>query len=155
VGRTLAGQGEASQLAHFEPEHLEVLMACLPDPGVDLDDEWLAVFEKVKAYVFVALVDPALHHGATDVVRRFWLSRPQAAALRAIEASKKTLLQTLRINYGDTGHTRVHEAALLAFLREMRDHGGAIAEMLQAVVDQFREAHNVEFQRSSLDALFE
>jgi len=155
VARTLAGQGEASQLAHFEPEHLEVLMACLPDPDVDLDDEWLAVFEKVKAYVFVALVDPALHHGATDVVRRFWLCRPQGTALRAIEASKKTLLQTLRINYSDTGHTRVHENDLLDFLREMRDAGGAIAEMLQAVVDQFREAHNVEFQRSSLDALFE
>uniref|UniRef100_A0A7S4R532 Uncharacterized protein n=1 Tax=Alexandrium monilatum TaxID=311494 RepID=A0A7S4R532_9DINO len=155
VARTLAGQGEASQLAHFEPEHLEVLMGCLPEPDADLDEDWLAVFEKVKAYVFVALVDPALHHGATDVVRRFWLCRPQGAALRAIEASKKTLLQTLRINYGDTGHTRVHESDLLDFLREMRDAGGAIAEMLQAVVDQFRESHNVEFQRSSLENLFE
>jgi len=130
-------------------------MASLPDTDVDLDDEWLEVFEKVKAYVFVALVDPALHHGATDVVRRFWLCRPQSAGLKAIEASKRTLLQTLRINYGDTGHTRVHESELLDFLREMRDAGGAIADMLQSVVDQFREAHNVEFQRSSLDMLFE
>jgi len=155
VARTLASHGEASQLAHFEPEHLQVLTACLPDTDVDLDDDWLAVFEKVKAYVFVAIVDPALHHGATDVVRRFWLCRPQSSALKAIEASKKTLLQTLRINYIDTGHTRVHEDELLDFLREMRDVGGAIAQMLQSAVDQFRETHNVEFQRSSLDALFE
>jgi len=155
VARTLAEHCEAAQLAHFEPEHLEVLTSCLPEPGVDLDDEWLAVFEKVKAYVFVALIDPALHHGATEVVRRFWLCRPQTTALKAIEASKKTLMQTLRINYSDTGHTRVDESDLLSLLREMRDAGGAIAAMLQNVVDQFREAHNVEFQRSSLDTLFE
>jgi len=155
IARTLASAGEDSALAHFEPEHLEILMACLPEPDVDFDDEWLTVFEKVKAYVFVALVDPALHHGATDVVRRFWLCRPQSAALKAIEASKKTLLQTLRINYSDTGHARVHESELLEFLREMRDAPGAIASMLQAVVDQFRESHNAEFQRSSLDTLFE
>uniref|UniRef100_A0A7S2LSN7 Calponin-homology (CH) domain-containing protein n=1 Tax=Zooxanthella nutricula TaxID=1333877 RepID=A0A7S2LSN7_9DINO len=155
LARTLAAQAEASRLEHFEPEHLEVLTACLPEPDVDLGEEWLSVFEKVKAYVFVALIDPALHHGAREVVRRFWLCRPQNTALRAIEASKKTLLQTLRINYSDSVHTRVREADLLELLQEMRDSGGAIAAMLQSVVDQFREAHNVEFQRSRLDALFE
>jgi hypothetical protein len=158
VARTLADQGEALQLDHFEPEHLQVLAACLPDPDQDLNEEWLTVFEKVKAYIFVALVDPALHQGATEVVKRFWLSRPQNTALRAIEASKKTLLQTLRISclrYNDTRRSYVSEEELLDFLREMRDAGGAIAQMLQSVVDQFREAHNAEFQRSSLGILFE
>jgi len=155
VARTLAEQAEESKLEHFEPEHLEVFTACLPEPEVDLSEEWLAVFEKVKAYVFVALIDPALHMGAREVVKRFWLCRPQSAALKAIDASKRTLLQMLRINYGDTGHARVQEDELLDLLREMRDAGGAIAAMLQSVVDNFREAHNVEFQRSRLDALFE
>jgi len=155
VARTLALQAEASRLDNFEPEHLEVLTACLPEPAVDLGEEWLTVFEKVKSYVFVALIDPDLHLAAREVVRRFWLCRPQNTALKAIEASKKTLLQTLRVNYSDTGHTRVQEAELLELLREMRDAGGAISAMLQSVVDQFREAHNTEFQRSRLDTLFE
>eukprot|EP00933_Yihiella_yeosuensis_P029631 TRINITY_DN23258_c0_g1_i1.p1 TRINITY_DN23258_c0_g1~~TRINITY_DN23258_c0_g1_i1.p1 ORF type:complete len:875 (+),score=174.01 TRINITY_DN23258_c0_g1_i1:65-2626(+) len=157
IARTLAEQAEESQLPHFEPEHLEVLTACLPGPDVDIDDEWLAVFEKVKAYIFVALVDPALHQGATDVVRRFWLCQPQNYALMAIGSSKKTLLQTLRVNYSDAepNQARVDESELLGFLREMRDAGGAIQSMLQTVVDQFREAHNAEFQHSNLDTLFE
>jgi len=155
VAGALAGHARELQLEHFEPEHLEVLLACLPAPEVDLDEEWLTVFEQVKAYVFVALIDPVLHLGAREVVRRFWLCRPQVTALKAIEASRKTLLQTLRINYSDTGHTRVQEGELLDLLREMRDAGGAILGMLQGVVDQFREAHNVEFQRSHLDSLFE
>lgn len=155
VAKALAEQVEASQLAHFELEHLEVFIACLPDPEVDLNDDWLAVFEKVKAYVFVALVDPALHHGAREVVRHFWLSGPQSAALRAVESSKKTLLQTLRINYSETGHARVHENLLLDFLREMRSAGGAIEEMVRSVVEQFRDVHHHEFQRSSLSALLE
>lgn len=155
IARTLADHCEASNLAHFEAEHMEVLTACMPEPGVDLSEEWLAVFEKVKAYVFVALIDPSLHSGAAEVVRRFWLCRPQTIALKALEASKKTLMQTLRINYSDTGHTRVDESELVNLLREMRDAGGAVFSMLQSVVDQFREAHNVEFQRSSLVTLFE
>jgi len=155
VAGALAEHAKEAQLEHFEPEHLEVLLACLPPPEMDLGEEWLTVFERVKAYVFVALIDPVLHLGAREVVRRFWLCRPQVTALKAIEASRKTLLQTLRINYSDTGHTRVQEAELLELLREMRDAGGAILGMLQGVVDQFREAHNVEFQRSRLDTLFE
>eukprot|EP00927_Polykrikos_kofoidii_P044363 TRINITY_DN38346_c0_g1_i1.p1 TRINITY_DN38346_c0_g1~~TRINITY_DN38346_c0_g1_i1.p1 ORF type:complete len:832 (-),score=162.57 TRINITY_DN38346_c0_g1_i1:128-2623(-) len=156
IARTLASQSEAAQLAHFDPEHLEVLTAALPDQDVDLEDEWLGVFEKVKTYVMVALIDPALHGGAIEVMKRFWLCRPMNTALKALEASKKTLLQTFRVMYGDTAdQERVPEADLLAFLSEMRDAGGAIAGMLQFVVDQFREVHNAEFQRSRLETLFE
>jgi len=157
IARTLADKSENQQLPHFEPEHVEVLTACLPDQDTDINEQWLAVFEKVKNYIFVAVLDPALHQGATDVVRRFWLCQPQTAALTALESSKKTLLQTLRLNYSEssTGQARVSESSLLAFLREMRDAGGAIASTLQYVVDQFREVHNAEFQRSSLDQLFE
>lgn len=157
VARTMVDLCSEVSLPHFEPEHLEVLTASLPDQTVDIDSEWLTVFEKAKAYIFVALVDPALHNAATDVVRRFWLCRPQGSALSAIDMSKKTLLQTLRVFYSDSeaGQARVDEREMLSFLREMRDAGGAIAPMLQNVVDQFREAHNVEFQRSHLDTLFE
>merc|ERR1712048_212691 len=59
IARTLGEQSEASQLAHFEPEHLQILTACLPYQDFDIDDDWLAVFDKVKPYVFVALIDPA------------------------------------------------------------------------------------------------
>jgi hypothetical protein len=155
IARTISELGDAAQLAHFDPEHLEVFTACLPDDAVDLHDGWLEVFEKVKPFIFVALVDPALHRGASEVVRRFWLCRPQTQALRAIETSKRMLLQTLRVLYTDSDKTRVHEDAVLDFLREMRDHGGAIQDALQAVVDQFRESHNAEFLRSNLDQLFE
>ncbi|CAE7316954.1 SPATA4, partial [Symbiodinium pilosum] len=81
VARTLAEQCAAESLPHFEPEHLEVLTSCLPPPEVDIDNDWLAVFEKVKNYVFVAALDPVLHMGAVDVIRRFWLCRPQSIAL--------------------------------------------------------------------------
>lgn len=157
VARTLAEQAEATQLDHFEPEHLRVMLGCLPDPDDDLDEDWLAIFQKVKSYIFVALVDPALHHGATEVVKRFWLGRPQSIALKCLEASRKTLLTTLQINclrYQDSERAYVDEGYLLDFLREMRDAGGAAAETVQGVVDQFREMHNEDFLKSGLDTLF-
>ncbi|CAE7341921.1 SPATA4 [Symbiodinium necroappetens] len=157
VARTLAEQCGAENLPHFEPEHLEVLTSCMPAPDVDIDNGWLAVFEKVKIYIFVAALDPVLHTGAVNVIRRFWLCRPQSLALRALDASKKTLLQTLRLNYSDAANAqaRVEERVLVDFLSEMRDAGGAVAQTLQGVVDQFREVHNAEFQRSSLAKLFD
>ncbi|CAJ1397705.1 unnamed protein product [Effrenium voratum] len=158
VARTLAEQAELQSLPHFEPEHLEVLTSCLPEPEVAIDDAWLGVFEKVKNYLFVASLDRMLHHAAVEVIRRFWLCRPQAAALKALDASKKTLLQTLRLHYSDAADEarpdRIDEKALIDFLREMKEAGGAVATMLQSVVDQFREVHNVEFQRSTLAKLF-
>lgn len=155
IARTVAEHSEAAQLAHFDPEHLEVFTGCLPDTDEDLDDAWIEVFEKVKPFIFVALVDPALHLGATHVVRRFWLCRPQVHALKAIDSSKKMLLQTLRMLYTDIGdRPRASEGEVLDFLREMRDHGGAIEKALQGVVDQFREANNAEFLKSNLDQLF-
>jgi len=158
VARTLAetvNTGEAAQLANFEPEHLDVLTACLPAPDVDLGQDWLGVFDKIKLHIFVALVDPVLHRGATGVVRRFWQARPQSFALKALKASEKTLLQTLRILYCDMDRQRVDEQEMLTFLKEMRDSGGEIPKMLQNAVDQFREVNNTEFQRSNLDTLFE
>uniref|UniRef100_A0A7S1AU92 Spermatogenesis-associated protein 4 n=1 Tax=Noctiluca scintillans TaxID=2966 RepID=A0A7S1AU92_NOCSC len=155
VAKTLAVEVESAQLAHYEPEHFEVLLACLPDLGVDMGEDWLNIFERVKRYVFVALIDPVLHNSAVEVVKRFWLCRPQETAIRSIESSRTTLLQTLRVLYSDMGNTRVNESDVISFIREMRDYGGAIRENLQFTVDQFREAHNAEFQRSSLDTLFE
>jgi hypothetical protein len=157
VARALAEQAEATQLDHFEPEHLRVLLGCLPALDDDLDEDWIAIFQKVKSYIFVALVDPALHHGATEVVKRFWLARPQAIALKALEASRKSLMTMLQINcqrYTDAQCSYVDEQELLGFLREMRDAGGAACELVQGVVDQFRELHNADFQKSGLDTLF-
>jgi hypothetical protein len=155
IARTLAHESAAQEWAHFDPEHLEVFLATLPPPDHDLDQEWLGVFEKLKSFIFAALIDPVLHGGAVDAIKRFWLCHPMTTAQSALDASKKTLLQTLRLMYGDGAQDRVPENRLLAFLTEMRDVGGAIQQMLAFVMDQFREAHNAEFQRSSLDALFE
>merc|ERR1719310_83284 len=119
----------------------------MPEPYEDLEEQWLDVFEKLKVYIFAALIHPVLHSGATEVIKRYWLCRPQTLALRVIEASKKTLLQTLRVMYGESSaeQERVQEEDLLAFIGEMRATGGAISDMLQQVVDQFREAHNADF----------
>lgn len=159
IARTLAdnvlGSSQSEQLANFEPEHLEVLTACLPATDIDLDENWLEVFEKIKIYIFTALVDPALHRGAADVLRRFWLGRPQNLALRALKGSERALMTSLKILYCETERERVDEQEMLGFLREMRDAGGEITKMLQTVVDQFREVNNESFQRSGLETLFE
>merc|ERR1719387_2090847 len=67
-------QNEASQLSSFDPEHMETLNATMPEPGAPLPDDWLDIFEKVKAYLFVGLVDPDLHHAASALIFRFLMN---------------------------------------------------------------------------------
>jgi len=155
VCRTMAEQAEAAQLNTFEPEHMQIVISCLPEPGTNLGEEWLEVFEKVKPFLFVALIDPGLHPLAADVVFRFWLCKPQKVAQAAMEASKRPLLQALRVLYTDVDKAKAQDVHMVAFLKSLKETGGAVKETLQGVVDQFREAHNTEYRRSSLDTLFE
>jgi len=37
-------QHEVSQLEHFEPEHMEALIATMPQCGEELPDDWLDIF---------------------------------------------------------------------------------------------------------------
>jgi len=154
AAKTFSMQLETSPLDHFELEHMEVLSASLPPVFDEMQaDEWLDIFEKVKQYIFVALVDPDLHHLSTQIIRRFWLCPVDRIATRSLEASKRTLLQALRILY-NMERTKVDEAAMLEFLRDMHHQGGNVQLELRSVVDSFQETHPDEFANSGLASVF-
>lgn len=154
IANTITEQACASQIDNFEQKHMKVLMATLPDIGVDLDPDWLTFFQLANAYVFVALLDPALHQSAVDMVKRFWLCRPQALALEAIEMSLKTLVDALRIFYSNPGNSHVDESELVASLRDLLTYGGAVAEALRAAVTELREDHTIDLHAFSIIKLF-
>jgi hypothetical protein len=154
VAKTFAAQVESSPLDHFELEHMEVLNAALPAIlGELFTQEWLGVFSRVKNYVFVALIDPDLHVHATEVLRKFWLSDVERIATESLEASRKTLLQVLRIFYSDVDRTKVNEQDLLEFLRDISSQGGAAAIEIKGVIESFKEVHSAEYESSGLNAI--
>lgn len=151
VATTLTRQVEASNLEHLEVEHLEVLLASLPDEFLEEDaNEWLAIFEKVRQYIFVALVDPDLHLLSTQIIRRFFLCSCEDLAARSLKASTKTLLQALAFLYSDSDRARVEEAAMIKFLRDLRNRGGMLHIEITSVLESFKETHAAEFQASQL-----
>lgn len=151
VAKTLARQLEASPLDRFELEHTEVMLASLPEQFEEEEaDEWLAIFDKVKQYIFVALVDPELHLHSTQIIKRFWLCSIDRIATRSIEASKKNLLQALKFLYSSVERTRVDEAAVLKFLRDLHNQGGNIQLEVASVIESFQETHPEEYMASQL-----
>eukprot|EP00933_Yihiella_yeosuensis_P016990 TRINITY_DN14331_c0_g5_i1.p1 TRINITY_DN14331_c0_g5~~TRINITY_DN14331_c0_g5_i1.p1 ORF type:complete len:848 (+),score=176.39 TRINITY_DN14331_c0_g5_i1:57-2600(+) len=154
IAKTLVMQLEVSPLDHFELEHMEVLLASLPRTFEELEaDEWLQIFEKVKQYIFVALVDPDLHLLSTQIIRRFWVCPLERIAARSIEASKKTLLQALQLLYSGK-EPLVDEAAVLVFLRDLRSKGGELQIEIDSVVELFKETHPKEYKASQLETIF-
>lgn len=154
IARTLVMQLEVSPLERFELEHMEVLLASLPRQFEEQEaDEWLHIFEKVKQYIFVALVDPDLHLYSTQIIRRFWVCPIEHVATRSIESSKKTLLQAFQLLY--SGRTPlVDEAAVLVFLRDLRNRGGELQIEVESVIELFKEMHPQEFKASQLATIF-
>jgi len=154
VAKTFAAQVEASSLDHFEVEHLEVLEAALPESLREIyANEWLDVWRRVKNYVLVALIDPVCWSLAMQVVRKFWLSDVERISTESLEASRKTLLQILKIFYSDVDRIKIPEQDLLEFLREIISQGGTVAIEIKGVIESFKEVHTAEYESSGLNAI--
>merc|ERR1719160_1823028 len=94
MAKTFVKQHDVSPLDHWEVAHMEVFLATLPEIFLDIEaEEWLALFEKVKQYIFVALVDPDLHWISTRIIKKFWLCHVEQIATRSVEGSTNILLQ--------------------------------------------------------------
>mmetsp|Transcript_145945 Transcript_145945/g.254649 ORF Transcript_145945/g.254649 Transcript_145945/m.254649 type:complete len:843 (+) Transcript_145945:96-2624(+) len=159
MAKTFVKQLEVSPLDHWEIEHMEVFLACLPDEfSAEEADEvggWLDLFKKVHLYIFAALVDPKLHLHSTEIIKRFWLCNVERIATRSIEASKKTLVKALWLLYRDMDGTTVDEAAVLEFLRDLCNRGDPVQFEVINVVESFREAYPTEYQNSNLCTLLD
>eukprot|EP00439_Symbiodinium_sp_Y106_P048232 s4639_g6.t1 len=149
IAKTLTMQLEASPPDHLETEHLEVLLASLPFFfDEDEADEWFNIFEKVKRYVFTALVDPQLHLLSTQIIRKFWASGVETIAAKTRENSLDMMGETLSMLYD--GSERVEEASVIVFLREMRGRDDDTQAEVDRMIDQFAESHPDKYQASQL-----
>jgi hypothetical protein len=156
VAKTFAMQLEAAPVDHFELEHMEVLLASLPDHFEEENaEEWLSIFEKVCKYIFVALVDADLHTLSTQIIKRFWVCDIDRIASRSVEVSKKTLLQALRLLYSNVPCTRVDESAMIQFLSDLYNQGGNLQFEVKNVIEAFRDTHAEEYENSKLSTVLE
>merc|ERR1712187_701048 len=147
---------DGSPMENFELEHMEVFLASLPD-NFELEEaeEWLDIFERVTKYVFVALVDPKLHLHSTQIIKRFWCCNVEEIATKSIDASKKTLLLALKLLYSEEiARAKVDEAAVLAFLRDLRAQNQLLRLEVTSVLEAFKETHEQIYGSSQLDTVF-
>jgi hypothetical protein len=153
VAKTLARQLETSPEPRFELEHAQVLLASLPQEFEERDaEEWLEVFEKVKQYVFAALVDPDLHHLSAQIVERFWLSSVEPLSVGGVVASRGALLQTLQLLYAEPGGA-AEGGSVVQLLKDMVGGDGAVAAEVAGILESFRETCPAEYERSRLGEL--
>jgi len=152
MAKTFVKQHEMSPLDNWEVVHMEVFLACLPESFQEEEgDEWLALFEKIKQYIFVALVDPYLHLLSTQIIKKFWLCNVEQVAARSIEGSTVILLQALRLLYDlKLDRARVDEQLMLDFLKELWSKGGTIQFEITSVIETFQETQPAEYQSSKL-----
>jgi len=151
MAKTFVKQHETSPLDHWEVAHMEVFLACLPDAFDEIEaDEWLALFEKIKQYIFVALVDPDLHLLSTLIIKKFWLCSLEQVSTKSVEGSTNILLQALRLLYSDMDRAKVDESLMLDFLKELYNSGDTVRFEITSVIETFQETQPTEYQSSKL-----
>merc|ERR1712007_368881 len=110
------------------------LLASLPEQFVAYEaKEWLKIFDKVKQYIFDALIDPKLHLHSTQIIKRFWYCSVEQIATGSVEGSRRMLIQSLRALYS---------------------HSEAMQMEITNILDAFRETHPDEYASSQLDTVF-
>jgi hypothetical protein len=151
MAKTFVKQQETHTLDNWEMAHTEVFLATLPEVFKEAEgEEWLALFEKIKQYIFVALVDPNLHLLSTRIIKKFWLCNVDIVASRSIEGSTNTLLQALRLLYRDMGIAKVDEQLMLDFLKDLWNRGGTVKFEIESVITSFQENQPTEYAASKL-----
>jgi hypothetical protein len=144
-------EADTPPLGRWEVAHMEVFLATLPEVFEEIEwEEWLAVFDKVKQYIFVALVDPDLHQLSTYIIKKFWLCNLEQLAAKCVEDSRHILLQVLGLLYGNMDCAKVDENLFLDFLKELYNHGGTVQFELGTVIEQFHDTQEAEYQSSKL-----
>lgn len=154
VANTLAMQLDSARLEQLELQHVEVLLASLPERFEEIEaDEWLLFFDKVKRYVFDALLEPELHELSARFIKQFWTNESEHVAQTSAERSKKTLLQAFKDMYSHTSRPKVDEALLIQFLMGLKGHSSMLALEVTSVVESFRDTLPNEYKNSRLSTL--
>jgi hypothetical protein len=151
MAKTFVKKHETSPLGRWEIQHMEVFLACLPEVFVEDDGpEWLALFEKVKEYIFVALVDPDLHLLSTLIIKKFWLCNVENVATESVGNSANILLQALKLLYSTMDRAKVDEQNMIDFLKDIRSRGGDVAFEVDSVIETFQDNQRELYDNSKL-----
>ncbi|CEL97882.1 unnamed protein product [Vitrella brassicaformis CCMP3155] len=155
VAKAFCSQLEARSLTHFELEHLEVLIATLPEDDFAASSEvisdWLDLFDRLKAYIFVALIEEDFHDHAAQIIAKFWLSGVEELRTPVLDASRKTLLQTLRILYSEgIERSKVAESVLVEFLQDIHSEGPPVSELIDDVLQMYKKSDPDGFASTNL-----
>jgi hypothetical protein len=156
IAKTFVKQQQSQEppLEKWELPHMEVFLAALPPMFEEEEsEEWLMLFDTVKQYIFLALVDPFMHWLSARIISKFWLCNVEQIASRSVESSNKILLKALRLLYSDMDCAKVEESKMIEFLKDMRDRGPAVEFEITSVLEAFKESQPAEYEASALDTV--
>jgi hypothetical protein len=155
---TEEGEEATPALARLDLSHMEVFLASLPDDFEPQEQqEWVdEVFDKVKNYVCLAIVDPLVHIHSTQIIKRFWCSESQFVSSRCIEKATKPMLRALLILYSrhDPEMAKVDEAAVLQLLRDLRHSNEDVQREVDRLLEVFKETYPNEYAASNLHTVY-
>eukprot|EP01029_Cantina_marsupialis_P029160 TRINITY_DN779889_c0_g1_i1.p1 TRINITY_DN779889_c0_g1~~TRINITY_DN779889_c0_g1_i1.p1 ORF type:complete len:780 (+),score=232.23 TRINITY_DN779889_c0_g1_i1:130-2469(+) len=143
---------QREELDHLDPEHVQILLACVMSPDcltpADMP-RWTVVFDSLKDYLYVSLCDGTVCDFSTQILLRFAAESSVGAAVW----SSPSLLGALRLLIPAPGDGDMYsqEAVGQMFLEGSKigpSHRQAVSDTIQ----MFANKHNEQYNGSTLEA---
>ncbi|KAL4471200.1 hypothetical protein ABPG72_007567 [Tetrahymena utriculariae] len=136
------------KLKEFSQEHLEIIIGCLHNTLLDKDSEtWISIFNKLKNYIFLALLEREMCSLASEIIKRIFLF--QAIQLRVMQDSKALFLRLIDLTYDPDTDQQCQEN-LLDLFEFLNSQGQQFKNYNYNIIKQFSEQQKDKFLRSNL-----
>lgn len=138
----------AEKLAEFSKEHLEIIIGCL---HIDLKEEhtstWIEIFNKLKKYVFLALLEREMCSLASSIIKRLFFFSPIQPTL--MQDSHMLFLRLINFTY-DPDIDGYCKENLLDLFESLNSHATQFKTYTYNLIKEFSEQNKDKFLKSNL-----
>lgn len=153
IAKALETSVRLKRLDRLEPEHIEILNACVHSSleqgkGRDLGKDWLELYSALVDYIFVALCDEKCVHNAMSIVMCF----VHHSSLHEIVLQENRFIGMLRLMYPVEGVGNVIcQTAMESFFTNLfASKGRKYDRAVTGLLGQFWKSYPTQFERSNL-----
>lgn len=141
----------SNNIEALEQSHIKIFQACLEQEFFPQDiPDWLSIFQKLKRYFFIALVDKELCPTSIGILTKFYLEKEMQKFV--IENTKEEFVNVLKLLFNPDNDRECQDRNkdFLESLHNREDGSPALKEFVYTIIKTFASKAPKAYETSNL-----